>query len=73
MANPYVPQIDATVPSPCVDICRLDPRGFCVGCRRTMDEIAEWPRAGDARRRAILGELARRTITHRSTASQNGA
>jgi uncharacterized protein len=53
--------IDAAVPSPCVDICRLDPQGICVGCRRTMDEITEWPRASEARRREILRELARRT------------
>jgi len=30
------------VASPCVDICRLDAEGLCVGCRRTLDEIAEW-------------------------------
>jgi predicted Fe-S protein YdhL (DUF1289 family) len=49
--------IDAAVPSPCVDICRLDAQGLCVGCRRTIDEITEWPRASEARRREILREL----------------
>ena len=53
--------IDATVSSPCVDICRLDTQGICVGCRRTIDEIMEWPRASEARRREILRELAQRT------------
>jgi predicted Fe-S protein YdhL (DUF1289 family) len=53
--------IDAAVPSPCVDICRLDAQGLCVGCRRTIDEIAEWPRASEARRREILRELELRT------------
>jgi hypothetical protein len=48
------------VPSPCVDICRLDAQGLCVGCRRTIDEISEWPRASEARRREILCELAAR-------------
>jgi uncharacterized protein len=28
--------------SPCVGICRLDPRGYCEGCHRTGDEIARW-------------------------------
>jgi predicted Fe-S protein YdhL (DUF1289 family) len=51
------PVIDAAVPSPCVDICRLDAQGLCAGCRRTIDEIVEWPRASDARRREILREL----------------
>jgi uncharacterized protein len=37
--------IDVAVASPCIDICRLDAKGVCVGCRRTLDEIAEWSRA----------------------------
>ena len=53
--------IEAAVPSPCVDICRLDAQGLCVGCRRTIDEITEWPRASETRRREILRELERRT------------
>jgi predicted Fe-S protein YdhL (DUF1289 family) len=48
---------DAAVPSPCVNICRLDAQGLCIGCRRTLDEIAEWSRAREARRREILREL----------------
>jgi predicted Fe-S protein YdhL (DUF1289 family) len=51
---------ETAVPSPCVDICRLDAQGLCVGCRRTIDEITEWPRASEARRREILCELALR-------------
>lgn len=54
--------IEPTVPSPCVDICRLDAQGLCIGCRRTIEEISEWPRAGEARRREILSELARRRV-----------
>ena len=30
------------VPSPCIDICTLDPRDVCVGCGRHVDEIAAW-------------------------------
>ena len=60
LAMPNPNPIDAAVPSPCVDICRLDAQGLCVGCRRTIDEIVEWPRAGEARRREILRDLTRR-------------
>ena len=29
--------------SPCIGICTLDSRsGYCVGCKRTVDEIARW-------------------------------
>ena len=54
--------IEAAAQSPCVDICRLDAQGLCVGCRRTIEEITEWPRASEARRREILRELERRTL-----------
>jgi len=31
------------VPSPCVNVCEIDPgTGLCRGCRRTLQEIAEW-------------------------------
>jgi predicted Fe-S protein YdhL (DUF1289 family) len=52
---------EAEVPSPCIDICRLDNQGLCVGCRRTIDEIAEWSRASEARRREILRAVELRT------------
>jgi predicted Fe-S protein YdhL (DUF1289 family) len=48
------------VPSPCSGICRLDAQQLCVGCRRTLDEIAEWPLATEARRREIALETQRR-------------
>jgi uncharacterized protein len=50
------------VASPCVDICRLDAQGLCIGCRRTLSEIAEWSQASDARRMEILGALKTRTL-----------
>ena len=36
----------------------MDPaRGLCLGCRRTLDEIAGWVRMTDAERERILTEL----------------
>jgi uncharacterized protein len=55
--------IASTVASPCVGTCRLNAQELCVGCRRTLDEIAEWPRASEARRREILRELELRTVS----------
>lgn len=52
----------AAVASPCVNICRLDAQGLCIGCRRTLGEIAEWSQASDARRLAILSALKTRTL-----------
>ena len=46
------------VPSPCVNICRIDPRTrTCHGCRRTLDEIAAWSALGDADKRRVWRQL----------------
>jgi predicted Fe-S protein YdhL (DUF1289 family) len=47
--------------SPCVAICLIDPRtGLCLGCGRTLPEIARWPNLDSGERRAIMAGLARR-------------
>ena len=34
----------AEIQSPCINICKLDDQtGLCEGCKRTMDEIENWP------------------------------
>lgn len=29
-------------PSPCIGVCKMDDKGFCMGCVRTVDEIRNW-------------------------------
>ncbi len=54
-------QSDSVV-SPCVSICRLDAKGeICLGCLRSMDEIAAWPALTPDQRRAVLQNVATRT------------
>jgi hypothetical protein len=48
------PQPAAPVASPCNQVCVLDAQQVCVGCGRTLQEIAEWSRAGGERRRQIV-------------------
>ncbi len=49
------------VPSPCVSICRMDDqRQFCVGCLRTIPEIAGWSRMDDDAKRAVWALLEER-------------
>jgi predicted Fe-S protein YdhL (DUF1289 family) len=44
--------------SPCVKICTYEPgRGLCLGCGRTLAEIAGWASMSDAQRRRIMAEL----------------
>ena len=35
-------QLDTSVPSPCLSVCRFDGEPFCRGCYRDADEIREW-------------------------------
>ena len=47
--------------TPCVNVCQMDPdRGLCLGCKRTLDEIARWGSMNDAERERVMAELARR-------------
>jgi predicted Fe-S protein YdhL (DUF1289 family) len=44
--------------SPCVKVCQLDhAKGMCVGCLRTLDEIAAWSRMSERERARIMAEL----------------
>ena len=52
---------ETEVPSPCVSICVIDePTGLCVGCYRTLGEIAGWIDLSASERRAIVANLATR-------------
>jgi len=43
------------VASPCISVCRIDSStGLCVGCLRTLDEIAAWGALDDDARRVVL-------------------
>lgn len=47
--------------SPCINVCQMDPaRGVCLGCCRTLDEIARWGAMTEAERDAVLRGLAHR-------------
>jgi predicted Fe-S protein YdhL (DUF1289 family) len=46
------------VETPCVNVCLLDSAtGACLGCGRTLAEIASWASMSDAERRAVMAAL----------------
>jgi predicted Fe-S protein YdhL (DUF1289 family) len=46
------------VESPCINICLLDDAtGLCLGCARSLKEIAAWAAMTDAERRAVMRAL----------------
>ena len=47
--------LERPVASPCISVCRMDSStGLCVGCLRTLDEIAAWGVLDDDARRDVL-------------------
>ncbi len=50
--------VEGDVPSPCISLCvLLEAEGLCVGCLRTVDEIAEWSLLDATGKRAVLAAL----------------
>ena len=48
----------APIASPCLQVCMVDGRSrHCVGCYRTLPEIARWSRLTDAERDEIIQAL----------------
>ena len=53
--------------TPCVQICVIDPRSaLCIGCGRTLAEIAGWGALDEPARRAIMAVLPARLVAARS-------
>jgi uncharacterized protein len=56
MVEPHAP-----IATPCVKICLIDGEsGLCVGCQRTLVEVASWGRFSDAERAEIMASLPER-------------
>ncbi len=52
------------VESPCILVCSIDRKtGYCFGCGRTGNEIANWLRYSPAERQSVMGMLADRLET----------
>jgi len=67
--------VPAPVPSPCINVCRMDPRsGLCEGCLRTIDEIAAWSQWPDTAKREVWQAIeARRAVRGAVDAVDAGA
>jgi len=55
MTDPAPPRPIAT---PCIQVCYVDGEsGLCLGCFRTLPEIARWSRLDEAERERLMIEL----------------
>ena len=49
------------IDSPCVQVCVVHPETrLCIGCARSIDEIAGWSRMSSEARAAVMAELPQR-------------
>jgi uncharacterized protein len=52
-----------STPSPCISICQMSPKtGLCVGCHRTIDEIAHWSALTDDEKLDVLALVDERAL-----------
>ncbi len=53
------------IPSPCVGVCQINATTkFCLGCLRTLREVAHWSRYSNEEKHEVLQELIRRRKAH---------
>jgi uncharacterized protein len=44
--------------TPCIAVCMIDPKtSLCLGCGRTLPEIARWHRMESGERLAVMAQL----------------
>ena len=46
------------IESPCTKVCVMDAENrYCLGCKRTLGEVARWSEMTDAERATIMAQL----------------
>jgi len=56
--NPAPARPPRPIATPCIKVCAVDgASGYCLGCRRTLPEIAGWARLSDEERATIMAAL----------------
>lgn len=48
------------IPSPCVNMCKLDSSKHCMGCRRSTMEIASWQIFSDSEKLEVWEKIMRK-------------
>lgn len=62
------------IETPCVKICTLDAdRNLCLGCGRTLAEIAAWSGMSAAERERLMSELPARMAAYRHACADSTA
>lgn len=60
--NKKRPEIDHSVPSPCVRVCQFSGGDFCDGCYRNINEIREWMIMPREQKLLVLNKISERKL-----------
>jgi uncharacterized protein len=63
-------QIEDPVPSPCKDDCCLNNDNICLGCFRSLAEIAHWQQMDNSMRLAVLRLAEKRRKEQKKTGAK---
>ena len=67
------PMPAADISTPCVKICVVDPvSALCLGCGRSVAEIAAWRDMSEPERLAVMARLGERLCGTRSRSGRGG-
>jgi uncharacterized protein len=67
------PMFSSPVSTPCIKVCVVDPlSGLCIGCGRTVEEVAGWGAMSEAERLGVMAGLEARLVEARSRARRSG-
>lgn len=50
----------AEVKNPCINICRTDSNGICLGCKRSLNEIGDWSSYTNDQKMLVLEKSSQR-------------
>jgi len=59
------------IPSPCIDICQSNSRGFCLGCYRSRDERFRWLKMDTAEKKRVVILCQQRKKRHQQKLAAN--
>jgi predicted Fe-S protein YdhL (DUF1289 family) len=60
----FQPMLESPPSSPCIKACILDAAGYCVGCRRSREEIARWTTMTTVEQWQVIDAVERRRLTN---------
>ncbi len=52
------------IPSPCIDVCQTNSRGYCLGCYRSREERFNWLKMPDSEKKHVIELCMQRKKRH---------